>query len=79
MPIETLKGNSKQKTEKNTRPFTSLPTKFKTRFYGPASLTDIIYCSFQAKFSRLVPKFSNVNVLFTCVIKSIKRQFTKQS
>ena len=41
MTIETLKGNSKQKTEKITRPFTSLPTKFKTRFCGPASLTDI--------------------------------------
>ena len=41
MTIETLKGNSKQKTEKKkiTRPFTSLPTKFKARFYGPASLT----------------------------------------
>ena len=70
MPIETLKGNSKQKTEKNHTSFhlTALPTKFKTRFYGPASLTDIIYCSFQAKFSRLVRKFSNMNALFTCVI-----------
>ena len=57
MTIETLKRNSKQKTEKKIAPpFTSLPTKFKTRFYGPASLTDIIYCSFQAKFSRLVRK-----------------------
>ena len=65
MPIETLKGTSKQKTEKNTRPFTSLPTKFKTRFYGPASLTDIICCSFQAKFSPLVRNFCKMNALFT--------------
>ena len=35
MTIETLKGNSKQKTEKITRPFTSLPAKFKTRLYAP--------------------------------------------
>ena len=41
MTIETLKRNSKKKTEKIAPPFTSLPTKFKIRFYGPASLTDI--------------------------------------
>ena len=65
MTIETLKRNSKQKTEKIAPPSTSLPTKFKTRFYGPASFADIICCSFQAKFSS---KFSNMNALFTCVI-----------
>ena len=53
MTIETLKKKSKQKTEKIAPPFNSLPTKFKIRFYGPASLAD---------------KFSNMNVLFTCVI-----------
>ena len=42
MTIETLKGNSKQKIEKIAPPFTSQPTKFETRFYGPTSLTDII-------------------------------------
>ena len=42
MTIETLKRDSKQKTEKIAPPFTSLPTKFKIRFYGPAFLTDII-------------------------------------
>ena len=68
MTIETLKRNSKQKTEKIAPSFTSLPTKFKIRLYGPASLGDIICCSFQAKFSRLVRKFSNMNALFTCVI-----------
>ena len=68
MTIETLKRSSKQKTEKIAPFFTSLPTKFKTRFYDPASLTDIIYCSFLAKFSRLVRKFSNMDALFTCVI-----------
>ena len=68
MTMETLKRNSKQSTKKIAPPFTSLPTKFKTRFYGPASFADIIYCSFQAKFSRLVSKFSNMNALFTCVI-----------
>ena len=68
MTIETLKGNSKQKTEKIAPPFTSLPTRFKTRSYGPASLADIIHCSFQAKFSRLLRKFSNMNALFTSVI-----------
>ena len=68
MTIKTLKRNSKQQTEKIAPPFTSLPTKFKIRFYGPASLADIICCSFQAKFSRLVRKFSNLNALFTCVI-----------
>ena len=36
MTIETLKRNSKQKIEKIAPPFTSLPKKFKTRFYGPA-------------------------------------------
>ena len=54
MTIETLKGNSKQKTEKIAPPFTSLPTRFKTRSYGPASLANIIHCSFQAKLSRLL-------------------------
>ena len=42
MTIESLKGNSKKKTEKIALPFTSLPTKFKIRFYGPASLADSI-------------------------------------
>ena len=42
MTIEALKRNSKQKTEKIAPPFTSLPSKFKTRFYCPASLTDTI-------------------------------------
>ena len=68
MTINILKRNSKQKTEKIAPPSTSLPTKFKIRFYGPASLDDIICCSFQAKFSPLVRKFSNMNALFTCVI-----------
>ena len=35
MTIESLKGNSKQKTEKIALALTSLPTKFKTRFYAP--------------------------------------------
>ena len=68
MTIETLKTNSKQKTEKIAPPFTSLPKKFKIGFYDSASLADIICCSFQTKFSRLVRKFSNINALFTCVI-----------
>ena len=41
MTMETLKRNSKQSTKKIAPPFTSLPTKFKTRFYGPASFADI--------------------------------------
>ena len=68
MTINILKRNSKQKTEKIAPPFTSLPTNFKIRFYGPASLADIICCSFRAKFSRLERKFPNMNALFTCVI-----------
>ena len=34
----------------------------------PPTLADIIYRSFQAKFSHLVRKFSHMNALFTCVI-----------
>ena len=41
MTIETLKGNSKQKTEKNHTSFHLTAKKVKTRFYGPTSLTDI--------------------------------------
>ena len=38
MTIETLKGNSKQKTEKIAPPFTSLPTKFTYAFMAPRPL-----------------------------------------
>ena len=39
----------------------------------PPTLADIIYWSFQAKFSRLVRKFSNMNALLTCVIEIFKK------
>ena len=71
--IETMKRNSKQRLKKIAPPFTSLPTKFKTRFYGPASLTDIIYCSFQAKFSRLVRKSLTWTRCLLVWFKSIKK------
>ena len=38
MTIETLKRNSKRKTEKIAPPFTSLPTKFKHDFTAPRPL-----------------------------------------
>ena len=67
MTIETLKGNSKQKTEKSHVLSPHCPRSLK---HGsmPPTLADIVYCSLQTKFSRLVRKFSNMNALFTCVI-----------
>ena len=67
MTIETLKRNSKQKTEKIAPPFTSLPTKFKTRFYAPDPCRYNLFL-FSSNILALGAYYSNMNALFTCVI-----------
>ena len=67
MTINMFKRNSKQRTEKVAPPFTSLPTKFKTRFYAPdPSWYNILL--FSSKILAQVRKFCNMNALLTWVI-----------